>query len=168
MEEALNHKWFKKLNTDTISEDIENLNLNRKSVELEIRDRVVYSNSFSNKNVCSSKTLSSITNTIIEIKDDKNNNNLASLNSPNNIKSMSGSSLSSDENCEIKSEQYTYEVSKSEVKKSDYCMLNSLISSTTSSFIMPAGILSNESTDNHANNFSSSVFCQTSKISNQY
>lgn len=151
--------------------------MNRKSIEFEIRDRVVYSNSYTSKNgVCSSKTLSSITNTIIEIKDDKNNNSLASLSNSNDIKSSSSSSLSSNENCEIKTEQYTYEVSKSEINKNDYCVLNNLISSTASSFILPNSILSNkESNDNNTklatNNFSSSsssVYCQTSKISNQY
>lgn len=152
--------------------------MNRKSIEFEIRDRIVYSNSYTSKNgVCSSKTLSSITNTIIEIKDDKNNNSLASLSNSNDIKSSSSSSLSSNENCEIKTEQYTYEVSKSEINKNDYCVLNNLISSTASSFILPNSILSNkESNDNNTklatNNFSSSssssVYCQTSKISNQY
>lgn len=142
----------------------------------------MYTNTYTSKNgVCSSKTLSSITNTIIEIKDDKNNNSLTSLSNSNDLKSSSSSSLSSNENCDIKTEHYTYEVSENEVKKSDYCVLNSLISSTASSFILPSSILSNnESAENQPNNdtrlasnnfssSSSSVFChKASKISNQY
>lgn len=152
VEEALNHKWFKKFNIKGLSEDIENLNINeikdRKAVELEIRDRVLQNSTYTSK-LNTNKTLSSITNTIIDIKDDKNNNSLSSLiESANDIKSSSTSSLSSNENCESKHDEVSIEVSKSEMVKSEFCVLDSLITSSGTTFIKPVTILSNQM-DNH-------------------
>ncbi|CAF0738269.1 unnamed protein product [Brachionus calyciflorus] len=152
VEQALNHKWFQKFNMNALSEDIENLNIDnsqRKFVELEIKDRAVYNSTFTSKNT-SNKTLSSITNTLIEIKDDKNNNSLSSLiENSNDIKSSSTSSLSSTENCELKQEELSVGLTKQEILNSEYCVLDSLISSSSSTFIRPAIVETQENHHHH-------------------